>query len=244
MGKKGPSRHMKRHMSPKFWPIHRKAYAWAVKPKPGPHAAEVSIPLIVVLRDFLGYAKTSKEARMLIHQGKVIVDGRPRKDPRYSVGLMDVIEIPDSNESFRVLPEHGGRFILHNIPQEEAEFKLCRIIGKKTINRGKTQLNLHDGRNLLLENGGSAYSVNDIIKIHLPDQEIIEKIEFKAGVRTIITGGRSQGQYGILMDFGTEPGKKKTATIRTLDNEDVRTLSQYVFAVGTDTSIISLPRGV
>jgi len=46
------------------------------------------------------------------------------------------------------------------------------------------------------------------------------------------------------MDFETEPGKKKTATIRTLDNENVRTLSKYVFAVGTDTSIISLPRGV
>ena len=244
MGKKGPSRHMKRHMSPKFWPIHRKAAAWAVKPRPGPHGAEVSIPLIVVLRDFLGYAKTSKEARMLIHQGKVLVDGIPRKDPRYSVGLMDVVEIQDSGESFRVLPEHGGRVILHNIPQREVEFKLCRIVGKTTMNGGKTQLNLHDGRNLILENGSSAYSVHDILKIHLPDQEIIEKIEFKAGVRTIITGGRSQGQYGILMGLGTEPGKKKTAMIRTSENEDVRTLSEYVFAVGTESSIISLPGGM
>jgi ribosomal protein S4E len=46
------------------------------------------------------------------------------------------------------------------------------------------------------------------------------------------------------MDFGTEPGKKKTATIRTPENENVRTLSMYIFAVGTDTPIISLPGGV
>jgi small subunit ribosomal protein S4e len=244
MGKKGPTRHMKRHISPNFWPIHRKAAAWAVKPKPGAHRAKVSIPLIIVLRDFLKYAKTSKEARMLVHQGKVTVDGKIRRDPRYSIGLMDVLELQDTGESFRVLPDHGGRFILHSIPKEEASFKLCRITGKTTLNGGLTQLNLHDGRNLRLENGNETYSINDIIKINLQDQGIIEKLEFKAGVRTIITGGRRQGQYGILMGLGTEPGKKKTATIRTPENEDVRTLSEYVFAVGTEAPIISLPGGM
>lgn len=204
---------------------------------------KVSSPLLVVVRDFLGYAETAKEARMIIKQGKVLVDGKARADERYSVGLMDVVELPDAEKYYRVLPEHGGRFILHPIKREEAAYKLCLIVGKTTVKGGATQLNLHDGRNVLLADGGDTYAVNDIVKLSVPDQEITDHIEFKPGVRVIITGGRSQGQFGILIGLGSEPGSKRTATIRTPENEDVRTLAKYVFAVGSETPIISLPGG-
>jgi small subunit ribosomal protein S4e len=204
---------------------------------------KVSSPLLVVVRDFLGYAETAKEARMIIKQGKVLVDGKARADERYSVGLMDVVELPDAEKYYRVLPEHGGRFILHPISGGEAAYKLCLIVGKTTVKGGATQLNLHDGRNVLLADGGDTYAVNDIVKLSVPDQEITDHIEFKPGVRVIITGGRSQGQFGILIGLGSEPGRKRTATIRTPENEDVRTLAKYVFAVGSETPIISLPGG-
>jgi small subunit ribosomal protein S4e len=204
---------------------------------------KVSSPLLVVIRDFLGYAETAKEARMLIKQGKVLVDGKVRTDERYAVGLMDVVELPDAEKYYRVLPEHGGRFILHPISREEAGSKLCLVVGKTIVKGGTTQLNLHDGRNILLTDGGDAYAVNDIIKLSVPNQEITDHIEFKPGVRVIITGGRSQGQFGILIGLGSEPGIKRTATIKTPENEDVRTLAKYVFAVGSETPIISLPGG-
>lgn len=241
MGKKGPTRHLKRHMSPAFWPIHRKEAAWAVRTGPGPHGAKVSTPLLVLIRDTLKYAQTAKEARMLIKEGKVVVDGKIRRSEKHPAGLMDVVWLPNANETYRVMPKHGGRFILHPISRDEAEYKLCRIIGKKTTDGGNTQLNLHDSRNIQLEDGGSQYSVNDILKIKLPEQEILEKIDFKPGVRAIITGGRSQGASGILIGLGSEPGNKRTATVRTDKDEDVRTLASYVFAVGTEMPIISLP---
>lgn len=243
MGKKGPTRHLKREMSPKFWPIPRKETVWAVRTSPGPHGLMTSSPLLVIVRDFLGHSATAKEARTLINQRKVLVDGKARTDERFSVGLMDVVELPDAESHYRVIPEHGGRFTLHPISKEEAGYKLCRIIGKTTVKGGDTQLNLHDGRNVLLADGDDAYAVNDIVRLSIPDQEITDHIEFKPGVRVVITGGRSQGRYGILMGLGSEPGNKRTATIRTPDNEDVRTLAKYVFAVGSETSIISLPGG-
>lgn len=203
----------------------------------------VSTPLMVVVRDFLGYAETAKEARTLIKQAKVLVDGKVRRDERYSVGLMDVVELPEADKSFRVLPEHGGRFVLHPISGEETGFKLCKIVGKTTIKGGMTQLNLHDGRNLLLRDGGETYGVKDTIKLSIPDQEITDHIEYKPGVRAIIIGGKSQGEYGILMGFGSEPGGKRTATVRNHENEDVRTLARYVFVVGTEKPVISLPGG-
>jgi small subunit ribosomal protein S4e len=196
-----------------------------------------------VIRDFLGLAETAKEAKTIIKQGKVFVDGKSREDDRFPIGLMDVLTLPEADERYRVLPEHGGRFILHQISGEETSFKLCRIINKTTVRNGVIQLNLHDGRNVLLTEGGETYDVNDIVKLSVPEQEITDHIAFKPGVRAIITGGRSQGQYGILIGLGSEPGDKRTATIRTLENEDVRTLASYVFAVGTETPIISLPGG-
>jgi small subunit ribosomal protein S4e len=238
MGKKGPTKHMKREMSPKFWPIHRKEAVWSVRPSPGPHPSKVSTPLTVVLRDFLGLAETAKEAQRVIKEGKIKVDGRVRRDDRYSIGLMDVLEIPEADQRYRVLPKHGGRFTLHPISKAEADYKLCRITGKTTIRGGKTQLNLHDGRNVLIEK--ETFDVGDIVKLDIVSQEITDHIGFKPGVRVIITGGRSQGQYGILLDLGPEPGKKRTATIRTPENDDIRTLASYVFAVGTETPMISL----
>ena len=239
MGKKGPTRHMKRQVSPTFWPIHRKEAVWSVRPSPGPHSSKVSIPLTVVLRDLLGLAETAKEAKRIINEGKVKVDGKIRKNERYSIGLMNVLELSDSEQSYRVLPGHGGRFVLHPISKAETEYKLCRIVGKTTIRGGKTQLNLHDGRSVLNEDGN--YAVGDIVKLDVVGQEILDHIDFKPGVRVIIIGGRSQGQFGILLELGPEPGKKRTATIRTPENNDVRTLASYVFAVGIEAPLISLP---
>ncbi len=193
----------------------------------------------MVLRDFLGLAEPAKEASRIVKEGKVKVDGRVRRNERYSVGLMDVLELPEADQRYRVLPEHGGKFILHPISKVEADYKLCRIVGKTTVKGGNTQLNLHDGRSVLIE--GGSYDVGDIVKLDVVSQEIIDHINFKPGVRVIITGGRSQGRYGILLDLGEEPGKKRTAIIRTPENDDIRTLASYVFAVGTETPIISLP---
>lgn len=239
MGKKGPTRHMKREMSPTFWPIHRKEAVWSVRPRPGPHPSKLSTPLTVVIRDFLGLAETAKEAKRIINEGKVKVDGKIRRDERYSIGLMDVLELPEADQRYRVLPAHGGRFTLHPISKAETDYKLCRIVGKTTMRGGKTQLHLHDGRNVLSEE--ASYNVGDIVRLDVVGQEITNHIGFKPGVRVIITGGRSQGQYGILLDLGQEPGRKRTATIRTPENDDVRTLASYVFAVGTETPMISLP---
>ncbi len=244
MGKKGPSRHLKREMSPKFWPIHRKEHVWTVKTNSGPHAFKESMPLLVVVRDLLGYAKTGKEAKMLIKDGKVLVDGKPRRDECYPTGLMDIVELPDAEQMFRVLPAKGGRMKLHPIKGGEAGFKLCRIVGKTIVKGEGTQVNLHDGRNIIPpDDDETQYKVNDVIQLKVPEQEILGHVSFEQGVHAIITGGRSQGVRGLVTGFWSEPGKKQTATIRTTDGEDVRTLVQYLFAVGSKEPLISLPGG-
>ena len=72
MGKKGPTKHLKRHQSPPHWPIHRKGGVWTKRTKPGPHNMQTSIPTTIILRDRLNYAKSANEAKKIRHDKKYI----------------------------------------------------------------------------------------------------------------------------------------------------------------------------
>jgi small subunit ribosomal protein S4e len=240
MGRKGPTRHMKRQQAPTFWTIKRKENVWSINTSPGPHNFDTSIPLTILLRDMLKFATTRREAAMITKQGKIKIDGKPRLNDKFPVGLMDVISLPDAGESYRVLPAKGGRLALHQIKGEETGFKLCRIIGKTTLRNNVTQLRLHDGRTINVPNQ-APYKVNDVLKMKVPSQEIIEHISFKDQLQIVITGGRSQGETGLIIGFGDEPGWKKTVTVRTPRGEDIRTLTKYVFPIGITEPLISLP---
>src|SRR6266705_3420462 len=107
MARKGGSRQLKREPAPGFWPIRRKERTWAPNTRPGPHSREKSIPLVIIIREILGYARTSKEATRIVTGGKVKVDGVVRRDHRFPVGLMDVLQIEGAGQIFRILPKQN-----------------------------------------------------------------------------------------------------------------------------------------
>src|SRR5207245_10224704 len=122
--------------------------------RPGPHSKEKSIPLVIIIREILGYARTSKEATRIVTGGKVKVDGVVRRDHRFPVGLMDVLQIEGAGQIFRILPKPNRGLTPMPISEKEAGFKLCKIVGKRNIEGGKIQINLHDGRSLILPSQG------------------------------------------------------------------------------------------
>ena len=249
MGKKGAKKTLKRKPAPSFWPIHKKEFVWAVKPKPGPHPTYRCIPLVLIVRDSLGLGNTSKEAKIIISKGKILVDGKVRREPSFPVGLMDVVSIPETNTSFRVLPSTKG-LILHRIPKEEEDFKLCRIEGKNIQKGGRIQLSLHDGRNILLkevESGGSSYRTLDVLKINLPDQEPFELVKSEKGVPALAVGGKNAGKYGRIVEIEARLGLKRRRSLVTLEDSEgdrFQVILDYVFVLGEDTPLISLPGGI
>ena len=80
-----------------------------------------------------------------------------------------------------------------------------------------------------------------MLKIEIPDLKILEHLPFKEGVQVIVTGGRSQGVKGILINLGEELGWKKTAIIKTINQDNVRTLAKYVFPIGEKELMITIP---
>lgn len=252
MGKKGKSRHLKRKPAPRFWPIHRKEFVWAVKPKPGPHPISRCLPLALIVRDMLGYAETLKEAKIILSQGKILVDGKIEKSPYYPAGLMDVVSIPEVDENYRILPSEKG-LILHKIGKDEASFKLCRIENKHVVKNGHVQLNLHDGRNVLVRVADAKNPQEDVfetlntLKIGLPKQEVMEQMKSGKGAFGLVVGGKNMGKYGKIVDIEEIPNRKRRSLLATMEDKNgnrFQTTLNFVFVVGENAPIISLPEVV
>lgn len=241
MAKMGSRKHLKRYKAPENWPIHPKEDKWTVKTSPGSHALDKSMPLLIVVRDILQVADNAREAKIIINKGDVLVDGRPIKDYKFPVGFMDVIELPKSEKIYRVLPDEKGRLILHPITKRNKGFKLCRVVDKTTLKEGKTQLNLHDGRNILTED---QYKTADVVKLKVPSQEIKDHIKFEDGTLGLVTGGKHIGERGTIKDITiTKSSMPNTVVIESASGETFQTLKDYVFVLGKEKPLITLPGG-
>ncbi|MEM2103391.1 MAG: 30S ribosomal protein S4e [Candidatus Bathyarchaeia archaeon] len=252
MGKKGGSTALKRKPAPRFWPIHRKEFVWTVKPTCGPHSVESCLPLTIILREILQVAKSGKEAKIIASHGKVYVDGRVRRDEKFPVGLMDVVSLREAGRHFRILPFHKG-LTLHEIKGEEAEFKLCRVEDKTTVKNGWVQLHLHDGSNVLVKVADSKnpvediYSTFDTVKLSLPDRQIVGHVKLKQNCYALITGGKNIGKHGKILEIEEAKGKKRKDAIVTIEDgkgNRYQTVLNFVFAIGEEHPLISLPEAV
>ena len=249
MGKKGGIRHLKRKPAPVVWAVERKKYNWIGKPSPGPHQTAECITLTLSLRNLLKVAKTAKEAKKIVAQDKVYVDGKIRRDEFYPAGLMDVITIPESNSSYRVLPSPKG-LTLHPIEKEEANFKLCRIEDKTTVKNGHVQLDLHDGTNILIRAADPKKPVEDVyhtldtLKIGLQERNITSTAKLAKGVPVLLIGGKNVGKYGKIVEIEESKGQKRRAQLVTVEDKNgnrFQTTMNFVFVVGETEPYISLP---
>jgi small subunit ribosomal protein S4e len=176
-----------------------------------------------------------REAKRIIGAGKILVDQKPRKSHKFPCGFMDVVSIPLTKENFRILLDARGILRVVPISEKDAGWKFCRIENKKTVKGGKIQLNLHDGRNIL---DGSKYSTGDVVKISLPDQEIIDSFPMKEGNVAMIIGGKHAGEIATIESI--EITKNPKPNIVHLEN--FTTIKEYVFPVGREKAEIEVPK--
>jgi len=125
------SNHQKRLSVPNSWPIERKTETFTVKADAGPHG-EAGVPLLIVLRDVLGYVDSRKEARFALDQDQVLINGDPESDETRPVGMFDILAFTEREEFYRVFPGEGGRLALTPIDEDSAQSKLGKIVGNSS----------------------------------------------------------------------------------------------------------------
>jgi len=229
-------KHLKRMPAPRALKIKRKAAYWAVKPSPGPHPLERSIPLLSLIRDFLRIADNAREAVALLSGGEVRVDGRVVRSAKFPVGLMDVVSLPARKENYRILLDARGKLVPVSIEAAEASWKLCRVEDKTTLRGGLVQLNLHDGRNLLAPKRSPPTGAT--LKLKLPKQEIVGELPREPGNVALLIGGQHVGEIGHLEQI--VKSRNPRANVARF-KEGFDTIVDYVFIIGKERPEVRLP---
>lgn len=226
--------YMKRLTVPRSWSIEKKANVWTTKPNPGPHSLDLSIPISTVLRDYLKICDKVKEAKKIVNDGLVQVDGRIVREHKWGVGLMDVFSIPSTKTYFRIILDKNGKLRFNPIKKTEAGWKLRRVEGKTTVRGGKTQVNFHDGANLIYD---KKCKVGDVFQIEIPSGKVKKVLEMKEGVHSYITGGSNVGRITKIKENKKIRGSKVDEVIC----DGFETVKPYVFVVGdTKKSLITI----
>jgi len=184
------SNHQKRLSVPKRWPVERKTETFTVKADAGPHG-EAGVPLLVLLRDVLGYVDSRKEARYALNQDNVVINGTAVADEERPVGMFDILAFAEREEYYRVFPGEGGRLSLTPIDAEAARSKLGKVVEKRHVPGGDVQLTLHDGRTLVVpSDDADAHSGGDSIVVSNDGDEIVAHFPYEEAALVTAVQGR------------------------------------------------------
>ncbi|KAL3585794.1 hypothetical protein D5086_012661 [Populus alba] len=239
---RGLKKHLKRLNAPKHWMLDKLGGAFAPKPSSGPHKSRECLPLILILRNRLKYALTYREVIAILMQRHVLVDGKVRTDKTYPSGFMDVVSIPKTNESFRLLYDTKGRFRLHSLRDDEAKFKLCKVRSIQFGQKGIPYLNTYDGRTIRYPD--PLIKANDTIKLDLESNKIVDFIKFDVGNVVMVTGGRNRGRVGVIKNREKHKGSFETIHVQDATGHEFATRLGNVFTIGKGSKPwISLPKG-
>lgn len=230
--------HIKRIISPAYRKGGKKTSYWAVSPKPGSHPKNRSIPLLSLIRDILGFAKTSREAVAILNSKQVKVDGKICSEKAYPVGLMDVVSFENIKKNFRIVPYKLGLRPIE-IPEVESNLKLLKVTGKTCVSKGKVEVTLHDGRNLLIDDA-KKYSVGDSLQFDLGSRNVLSVLKLEKGSLVLICDGTHKGEIAKLVQVQTNLSAPDTVILESEGRKTFETLKDYVIALGKDEPVIKV----
>ncbi|HID71908.1 MAG TPA: 30S ribosomal protein S4e, partial [Thermoplasmata archaeon] len=141
--------------------------------------------------------------------------------------FMDVISIDKLHKHYRLLFDLKGKITLVEIPEKNAEWKLVRIENKRNVKGGQIQLNLHDGRNIIVNR--EIYKPGDVLKIQLPEQKIVDHFPAKEDFLAMVTNGKHAGKIAVIESIeivrSSQPNKVHF-------KEGFSTIFPYTFVIG------------
>jgi small subunit ribosomal protein S4e len=228
---------LKRLLVPPFWKTPKKLSKWVVSPSPGAHKKFESIPLVIVLRDILGLAETASEAKTIVKNHEVLVDGKLVSHSRFSVGLMDTLSIPKAGKHFRVVPSVKGLHLIE-ISEKETKEKIASIKDKTVLRNKKIQLNLHDGKNIVVDK--DSYKTGDSLVLELPTNKIREHLSMESGNLGLIIHGKNSGKLAKIKKIVVSRSREPNKVICEAEGQEFEVMKAHVIVVGKTQPLLKV----
>ncbi|MGC9079301.1 MAG: 30S ribosomal protein S4e [Nanopusillaceae archaeon] len=235
-------RHIRSISAPKTWPISRKEKYWIIRPRTVGYKFEYSMPILLWIRDYLKLVRTRREAVYALKNGKILVNNKVIRDPAYSVGLFDVISIPDLNKNYRVVFSNNLKLKLIEIQEQEKDLKIIRIVRKNLVKGGKIQVTGLDGSNFLFDN--NEINTGDSILYNTKENKIEKILKMKEGNIIYIYYGAKVGRVGRLKSIKIMKktfGNNRFIEYLNIDTNKVEeTIWEYSIVIGEDKPLITV----
>ncbi len=228
--------YLKRLNAPRTWSILRKERTYTLRPNAGSQKLSLGLPIGTLIRDYLKFVKNGNELRKMLRRTTVQVNGRRQIEGNYFVGIFDVLEIPDMKKTYRLTMSRSNKLKLIEIPAAEHKLFLSRVQNKTLLKGGKLQINLWDGRNLLVENQKkNDFDSGSSVVLTTPDNKVHEVLKLEKGNMIFLVEGKHAGRMGRL-----EAVSGKKILFKDTSNNVYETLKDYVIVIGTKEPAITV----
>ncbi|ORD95127.1 ribosomal prt S4 [Enterospora canceri] len=235
----GGHRHLKRLAAPTKWGLTKSIGKYAIRPLPGTHCKELSIPMHYILTKFLKLAHTSKEVHYIIENGLVVVNHKRILNHKSVVGLFDVISVLKSNEHYRLILGVNRKFKLQKVSSEEAKYRLSKVkskgfdkikLGEKEVEVPMTRTTC--GYNFRLAD--PSIDLNNTVKIDIVGNKLIESYKFEKGSIVFIYSGSNTGRVGTIKSMEKQPDGKTLIQLVDGNMKHFSTLMTSAMVIGKD----------
>ena len=211
--------HQKRLPAPKHYPIQRKQNTYVSTIK-GSRSSENAVPAVLVLRDVLEYADTEKEAKEIVRNGDLLRNGEPIRDIKEGIGILDVVEIPKTEEAYRVIRK--GKYL--NFVSVDDSDKVAAKVTDKDVEGDEYVYRLHNGENYRT---GDEFSTQSTLVFNGG----VEELPLEDGATVLVTGGKHAGETAELKEI-RKGGMKSDTGVIAEEDEEFETQLENLLVIG------------
>jgi len=189
-----------------------------------------------LIRDVLHLCSNLTEAKRILNSGQIKVDGKIRRDGRFGVGIMDVVEIVPNGVAYRMVPK--GSKLLVPTQTTEKSLKLLKITSKVSYRGNKIQYGFHDGKTLISDN--KDMNVGDSCLVTIPEINIKQLIKFETGCSILVVQGENTGKIGKVEEIKDGMFSLPKRVVLTLDEKTVELPVGIVMPVGVEKPVLEV----
>jgi len=185
--------HLTRKNSSNLWPIEQKSTKYVIVPS---HAKNRGMPLLIIMRDVLGLIQTRRELKKILLEEKVLVNNKVAKEENLTLQVFDTLNLKVLEKFYKLTFSKVGKFALEEISEKDTAKKIAKVINKKILDKGKMQINLNDGRNILSD---EKISVGDSVLVDFKSNKIEKVLHLEEKSSVMIIEGKHKGKSGVIV---------------------------------------------